>query len=147
MFLNVYGKCLQPCCSFGRCVLERSQWAKIMRANESSQVSPKARRQGQCKGGGGKNLLSTTVQPAASLSEDLETLFTQPTNEGKTIAEHPIGPHFLQQFPNCPKLCTCVTFPVQRPKLVVGAHGKDTLEVVASQVLFSPSVRQVCNVV
>lgn len=52
-----YGKCLQPCCSFGRCVLERSQWAKIMRANESSQVSPKARRQGQCKGGGGKILL------------------------------------------------------------------------------------------
>lgn len=68
-------------------------------------------------------------------------MFTQPTNEGKTIAEHPIKPHFLQQFPNCPKLCTCVTLPVQRPKLVVGAHGKDTLEVVASQVLSSPSVR------
>ena len=82
-------------------------------------------------------------QPAASLSEDMETMFIQPTNEGKTMAEHPIGPHFLQQFLNCPKLCTCVTFPVQRPKLVVGAHGKDMLEVVASQVLFSPSVRQV----
>ena len=37
----------------------------------------------------------------------------------------------------------CRTFPVLCPKFVVGAHGNDLLEVDSTQVLSSPSVRQV----
>ena len=64
-----------------------------------------------------------------------KTTFTWNRSQGKTKAEHPNGPHFPQQFPNCLKFCACRTFPVQCPKLVVGVHGKDMLEAVSTQLL------------
>ena len=64
-----------------------------------------------------------------------KTTFTWNRSQGKTKAEHPNGPHFPPQCPNCLKFCTCRTFPVQCPKLVVGVHGKDMLEAVSTQLL------------
>ena len=77
------------------------------------------------------------------LSENVVAAFTWSRNAGKSDAKHPIEPHFSQHFPSCPKLCSCRTFPVLCPKFVVGAHGHDLLEVDSTQVLSSPSVRQI----
>ena len=77
------------------------------------------------------------------LSKIVVPEFTWSRNVGKSETKHPIEPHFSQHFPSCPKLCTCRTFPVLYPKFVVGAHGNDLLEVDSTQVLSSPSVRQV----
>ena len=114
---------------------------------KSSQVSPNARRRAQCKGGGGKEkymyVHTNDCTTCRRLSENVVAAFTWSRNVGKSEAKHPIEPHFLQHFSSCPKLCTCRTVPVLCPKFVVGAHGSDLLEVDSTQVLSSPSVRQV----
>ena len=101
----------------------------------------------QCKGGGGKEkymyIHANGCTICRRLSENVVAAFTWSRNAGNSEAKHPIEAHFSQHFPSCPKLCTCRTFPVLCPKFVVGAHGNDLLEVESTQVLSSPSVRQV----
>ena len=92
------------------------------------------------------------------LSQNVEKITTWSKNPGNTAKERAIGqdlslslsslrfgigPHFSQQFPNCPNPCTCKTFPISCPQFVVGAHAEDMLDVVSMQVSSSPSVRQV----
>ena len=96
-------------------------------AIKSSQVSPNARRRAKRKGGGEKEkymYVHTNCTSCRRLSEKVAAAFTlnRHVNVGKSEAKHPIGPHFLQQFPSRPKLCTCRTFSVLCPKFVVGAH-------------------------
>lgn len=50
--------------------------------------------------------------------------------------------HLQGTVTNCPKRCTSRTFPILCPKRVIGIHGKDLFEMVSTQVLSSPSVRQ-----
>ena len=77
------------------------------------------------------------------LSQNVEEITTWSRNPGNTATESPIGPHFSQQFPNCPKPCTRKTFLISCPKFVAGVHAEDMLDVVSMQVSSSPSVRQV----
>ena len=78
---------------------------------KSSQVSPNARRQAQCKGGGGKekNIYTEGCQTLYNLQASVterRKITTWSRNPGNMANESPIGPHFSQQFPNCPKPCT-----------------------------------------
>lgn len=50
--------------------------------------------------------------------------------------------HLQGTVTNCPKRCTSRTFPILCPKRVIGIQGKDLFEMVSTQVLSSPSVRQ-----
>ena len=68
------------------------------------------------------------------LSENVGELIKWSRNPGSTAEESPIGPHFSQQFPNCPKPCICKTLSMSCPKFVAGVHAGDMLDVVAMQV-------------
>jgi len=50
--------------------------------------------------------------------------------------------HLQGTATNCPRRCTSRTFPILCPKRVIGIQGKDLFEMVSTQVLSSPSVRQ-----
>jgi len=73
-----------------------------------------------------------------NLRDNLKETITWSRNPGTAAAERPIAPDYLQQFPNC----TGKTFPISCPWFIVGIHGGDMLDVVATQVSSSPSVRQ-----
>ena len=78
------------------------------------------------------------------LSKNVVATFTTNRNPGNMEAEHPIGPHFSQQIPNCPKLCTCKTIPIYIVSQACrGRPRAGMLEMVGTHVLSAPSVRQV----
>ena len=97
---------------------------------KSSQVSPNARRRAQCKGGGGKEKYRYTRNCTTyrRLSENVVLTFTWNRNPGNMEAKHPIWPHFLQQFPNCPKVLYLQNMSnlISVPSLLWASNWKNT---------------------
>ena len=123
---------------------------KALNVNKSSQVSPNARRRAQCKGGGGKEkymyVHTNDCTTCKRLSKNLVAASTWNRSLGKSEAKHPIEPHFSQHLPCYPEPWTCRTFPVLCPKIVVGAHGNDLLEVDSTQMLSYTQIPFVQNI-